>query len=335
MPSASTRSTLSRQWELLKMLPNRGAGMTASQLCQALTDAGHKVSKRTIERDLIDLASIFPICCNDKSSPYGWHWMPNRAVELPGIAVSEALTLRLVEDYIRPLMPALMLKGLESRFHQAREKLSALHNENPTAKWLDKVASVQPDMQMLPPKLDADILETIQTALLDDVQVRCRYYSAHSDHTGDHVLNPLGLVQRSQVTYLVATAAPHSDVRLFALHRVRTAELTANPCVVPEGFTLQQYVDSGAMAFGIPAPIQLKVWLTKDLARLLAETPLSEDMALTDDGEGKLITATVKDTWQLRWWALSHAGSLVVLEPAALREELTKRLESATSQYQS
>lgn len=333
MPAASTRSTLSRQWELLKLLPTRGPGHTSSELRQRLADEGHAVSKRTIERDLAELAGIFPLQCNDKSAPYGWYWMPGRAVDLPGIAVSEALTLRLVEDFIRPLMPSLMLKGLEPRFIQAKEKLEVLQAENPSARWLGKVASVQSGMPMRPPQIDAQVLEAVQMALLNDRQLNCHYYSAHNDHSGDRTLNPLGLVQRSQVTYLVATAAPHTDVRLFALHRMRSAAMTDTPSVAPAGFTLDGYIDSGAMAFGIPTPIDLKAWITRDLARLIVETPLSDDMALTDDGDGKLLTATVKDTWQLRWWALSHAGSLVVMEPASLREELAAKLETAVAMY--
>ena len=56
-------------------------------------------------------------------------------------------------------------------------------------------------------------------------------------------------------------------------------------------------------------------------------------MQLEDDGDGKLLTATVSDTWQLRWWALSHAGSLVVLEPESLRQSLLKQLQEASRMY--
>lgn len=49
MPSASTRSTLSRQWELPRILPIRIPEMTFSQLCQGLADAGHTVSKPVFE----------------------------------------------------------------------------------------------------------------------------------------------------------------------------------------------------------------------------------------------------------------------------------------------
>lgn len=333
VPASSAKNTMARQWELLKLLPGRHPGLTAQEICQRLSGAGYQVSKRTIERDLIDLSQLFPLQCNDKGMPYGWYWMKDRAVDLPGLALGEALTLRLVEDYIRPLVPAEMLTGLESRFRQARQKLQTLHDENTSARWLDKVASVHPELPLLPPQLDSSVLEMVQSALLDERQVQCSYYSAHADRTATHTLNPLGLVQRGQITYLVATAFPHRDVRLWAVHRIRSAEVSRDLCIVPDGFTLKGYIESGAMAFGVPKIIELKAWITNDLARLIGETPLAEDMTLENAGEGKMLSATVPETWQLHWWALSHAGNLVVLSPPEFRSAVKQRLERAQEMY--
>ena len=333
MSASSSNNTLTRQWELLKLLPSRAPGMTSRDICQRLRECGHDVSKRTVERDLALLENIFALSCNQKGKPYGWYWPQERAPALPGIALSEALTLRLLEDYIRPLVPAVMLQGLESRFSHARQKLEVLSEENPSARWLSKVASVHPAMPLLSPQLDAGVVETVQRALLEDNKLACHYYSAHSNRTADHVLNPLGLVQRGQVTYLVATADPHTDVRLFAVHRIRSARQMEQACVAPEGFSLAGYVESEAMAFGTPTPIKLKARVSATIARIISETPLSEDMQLEGEGEERLLTATVKDTWQLRWWALSHAGSLVVLEPEELKQALLEQLQDATKMY--
>lgn len=334
MPATSTRRTLSRQWELLKLLPNRAPGITASEILARLEDSGHSTSKRTVERDLIELSQIFPLQCNDKGTPYGWYWTPGQSSELPGITLGEALTLSLVEDSIRPLIPGFMLKSLEPRFNQARNKLQALSDESASARWVDKVASVQPTLSVMPPEVNPEHLETIQMALLDDRQISSRYYSAHKDLTHELTLNPLGLVQRGQVTYLVGSAEPFDDVRLFVLHRFEHAKLLESPAKKPAGFSLQQYIESGAMQFGIPRQIQLHAWVSDSLARLLHETPLSADMALAHQDDGASLTATVNDTWELKWWILSHAGSIQVHEPIELRRELRARMASGLSLHE-
>ncbi|MHB0765368.1 helix-turn-helix transcriptional regulator [Stutzerimonas sp. NM35] len=327
MPSATSRSTLARQWELLKLLPPKGPGITTIELQTLLSDAGHVTTKRTIERDLVELSRLFPLQCNNKGMPYGWHWMPGKSAELPGITLGEALTLRLVEDSIRPLIPAFMLKALEPRFNLARQKLEAMSEENPSARWLEKVASVQPELTQIPPEVKTDLLETIQQALLNDLQLSCRYYSAHKKQFHNFTLNPLGLVQRAHTSYLIATVEPFDDIRQFVVHRFEEAEILNTPCEKPEGFDLQAYISSGAMQFGTHKKIQFEAWVSEGLARLLQETPISNDMLLIPAEGGSRLAATVNDSWELKWWILSHAGSIRVEQPEYLREEITERLQ--------
>ncbi len=87
MPSHPTRHTIARQWQLLKLLPGRHPGMSSTQLQAALTTVGHTTSKRTVERDLVELAALFPLHCNSKGMPYGWYWQP-------GLSLGEAQQLQ-------------------------------------------------------------------------------------------------------------------------------------------------------------------------------------------------------------------------------------------------
>ena len=97
MAANSTRSTLSRQWELLKLLPSRGPGLTASQITEKLKN-DHGVNKRTVERDLQELSRLFPLQCNDQGKPYGWHWRPGAQLELPGIEPATKIALICTND---------------------------------------------------------------------------------------------------------------------------------------------------------------------------------------------------------------------------------------------
>lgn len=330
MSAAATRSTLARQWELLKLLPSRLPGASASELQNRLQEAGFPASKRTVERDLTELSRLFPIQCNNKGVPYGWYWESGRSIDLPGITLSDALTVCLVEGSIKPLMPSSMLKSLEPRFSQARSKLEALGESNPAARWMEKVATVQPDLSLLPPSVDPQVLEVVQEALLADSQLSCHYYSAHRDKEHHFTLNPLGLIQRSNTTYLIATVEPFDDIRQFVLHRFRKVSKLEIACNRPEGFSLAGYISQGAMQFGDCEPIELRAWISDDLARLVRETPIAGDMRLTVDeqGEGEILEATVLNSWELLWWLLSHSGKIRVLAPEVLREAVLARLEA-------
>lgn len=334
MPSATTRATLSRQWELLRQLPSRSPGITTAELVVRLKDAGFSISKRSIERDLNELSLIFPLERNDRSIPYGWYWAANACVELRGLSVSEALSLALVEEAVRPLLPGSMLKGLDARFSHARQKLETLSSENKAARWLDKVASVRPDMNMQAPEVPDSILETVQKALLEEHQLQCQYYSAHSDRTVELTLNPLALIQRGQVAYLIATAHPFTDIRQYAVHRFRQAHVLETAAEGLDSFDLQHYLRSDALQFGSAEKIELQAWISSNLARLVRETPLSSDMQLTLLDDGHRLTATVSNSWSLRWWLLSQGNDLIVEQPLALRELIARTLSDAAAQYQ-
>ena len=124
MPAKSTRHTLHRQWELLKLLPTRGAGATAKELCESLTQQGYKISKRQVERDLGDLMEVFPIDCNDDGIPFGWRWVKDAQVDIPGIGMAEALSIKLMEDSISLLLPKAIINSLKPRLQQAEKLLN-------------------------------------------------------------------------------------------------------------------------------------------------------------------------------------------------------------------
>ena len=334
MPSAKSHSTVSRQWELLKHLPKRESGITVTELLTRLESSGFKISRRTVERDLIDLSLVFPLQCNDDITPQAWYWTPGVNVELQGITLTEALSLTLVADAIRPLLPASMLSVLEPRFVHARQKLKGLEDDSPAARWLEKVASVRPDLNLQAPNIDPELLEALQRALINERQVKCQYYSAHTDKLSEMTLNPLAMVQRGLVTYLIATAHPYTDVRQFAVHRFRIVDLLDKSVEGLQGFDLSAYLASDALQFGTPAKIQFQAWVSERQARLIRETPLSPDMTLEQLEDGYRVRSTLSNTWQLHWWILSQGDAMVVEQPADLRTQIGETLQRAAAAYQ-
>lgn len=333
MPSDTTRNTLIRQWELLKLLPKRGTGKTAKDLAVTLNDAGFKVSKRQIERDLATLSGPFPLDCKDQSIPYGWKWMDGRSADLPGLTVAEALSMKLVEDTLKPLLPKSVLTSLEGNFKQAQEKLAALDEENPNVQWANKVRTVQPTLPLLPPQVNQDVLENVQEALLLNKQLDAEYQSINAEQSSVLTLHPLGLVNRGSVTYLVATTFDYSDVRLYALHRISQASKLNEDVVRPDSFNLDDYINSGALQFGNGKTLHFEAYINDWLAKFLTETPLSADQKLIVDGDKTRLTATVPDSMQLQWWILSHGTGIEVLAPVSLRADIAETLKQAASAY--
>lgn len=334
MSSAKSHVTLSRQWELLNLLPTRGEGKTAAQLKDLLDSQGFKVTKRTVERDLNDLSMVFPIVSDDSKTAHLWRWMDNKDIQLPGISVADAMILQLVEGTLNGILPKVMLQSLNSRFNQAKSKLQALEHSNSNSRLADKIAVVSPALPMIPPATSPALYEAVQQALSKNNQLQATYTALHDQQQKQYLLNPLGLVQRGHITYLVATVGNYQDVRLFALHRFTELTLTDNSLQSPVSFTLQGYLQSGALQFANGEQITLQARVSPYLSQLLQEAPIAADMTLSaTPNEWLLLSATVHDGWQLRWWILSHSSSIEVLEPTSLRQQIVASLRKSFALY--
>lgn len=111
-------------------------------------------------------------------------------------------------------------------------------------------------------------------------------------------MNPLGVVFRDGVVYLVCTLFDYDDVLQLALHRMRSAEPLETPARRPDGFDLAHYVDEGGLNFKLSdTSLALELLLDPETALHLRETPLSQDQVMEDAVDGRArLTATVPDT---------------------------------------
>ena len=93
-------STIIRQWHLLALLPKGPRRVDTATLEALLRARGLVVHRRTIQRDLVELAAVFPIVSDERSKPYGWRWADHadavHAFPAMAAGMSEATEIDLV-----------------------------------------------------------------------------------------------------------------------------------------------------------------------------------------------------------------------------------------------
>lgn len=331
-----TPETLLRQWQTLRMIPRHPRKITASVLCENLSQDGFVVGKRTVERDLQSLAVIFPLVSDERSKPYGWCWQKDApAFDLPGMSNSEAITLLLSREHLRNLLPASTIAQLQPYFALAEQKLSVLEQHSGIAGWQHKVRVIPASQPLLAPKIDEVVQATLHEALLNECQCHITYQKREATEPESYPVHALGLVQRGQVLYLVCTIKTYPHIRILALHRILAAELLSESISKPADFNLDDYISSGAFGWFQKKSIRLKVIFSAEVAIHLYETPLSEDQTMTELPDGRIqLTATVQETLQLRWWLQAFGDAVEVVKPASLRSQIAKELRTALSRYE-
>ncbi len=119
----SVGSTIVRQWHLLTLLPKGPRRIDSAMLEERLRARGLVAHRRTIQRDLVELAGVFPIVSDERSKPYGWRWSDDAELlcaipSLPGAvhgAPEIELVLRVRADAVK-----VVSEGLRGPEGQAR-----------------------------------------------------------------------------------------------------------------------------------------------------------------------------------------------------------------------
>ena len=333
---SNNNDLLLRQWTMLRMIPRFPRKVTAREMMEKLEDQGFKVTKRTIERDLQWVSTIFPLVSDEREKPYGWSWAKDAPTfDLPGLSQSEALVFKMAQQYLVKLMPTNMLTQLEPYFAAADKSLNETAHASQLSKWQEKIAVAFPGQPLLAPNIDSEILIKLESALLEERQIEIEYYSRQDKSASPYTVHPLGIVLRGQISYLVCTIFDYQDIRMLAMHRITNAEKLNEQSNRPEKFSLQEYANSSVFGFNNNGLIDLKLKFTQEAGQHLFETPLNDTQTIEETNSGEiLVNAKIADNAQLRWWILGFGGQVEVIEPNSLRQDISKVCKSLSKIYE-
>ena len=286
---AETADTLYRHWLMLKMIPRRGRISTNVIRDRLELDHGIPTTLRTVQRDLRSLSRPFPLVC-DEAKPQGWSWKRDaQLLDIPNMDPQTAMAFRLVEKFLKHLVPRTTLTAIAPFFDHAGTVLEHCTDHHSCA-WPDKVRVISRSELLQPPHVDSAVADTLYDALYEGRRCRVEYQPKGDGPVKGYELNPLGLVFVDKVPYLVATVGQYHDIRQMPLQRFRTVVLLDTPAVIPPGFTLQGYIDSGEFHYVVGGePIILQFRMAADRAKHLEETPLADDQIVTP-GEDDTVT---------------------------------------------
>lgn len=310
-----------RRHAMRKLIPRAREGkIDAVTLRDRLAAMGFEVDLRTIQRDLLTMAMEEPLC-SDEARPKGWWWSKDAQPELfPPMDPQLALSFKLIEAHLKPLLPHATLDALSPWFEQATQILNS--RPTPLQRWQDKVAVVPRGQPLLPPKIRPACQEAVYDAVLRERQIEVTYETRSAARTKRYLLHPVGLVLKAPVTYLIATCWDYDEPKQFALHRIVKASVRDESAQVPKGVSLKAYLAEGKMELRVGPPIKLVARFAAGTAQHLEETPLSRDQTMEALPDGWVrMTASVADTMALRWWLRGFGPHVEVESPSRLLDD--------------
>lgn len=319
-------------FELIALLPRSPEKRSTPELLSRLGAAGHTLTARSLQRRLASLSLTHPVVCDDRSKPFGWSIAPSAPANLGVMSTQEALALKLAQRYLSDALPSEVLDDLKQYFRQADGKL---REESLYRAWLGKVRLIPASQPLLKPAVARNVLSGAYAGVLRGTVLNVTYRQRDAERAKTYDIEPLAIVVRGSVTYLVAQFPWARDVTLMALHRFSSVRQTDSKIRQPLHFDLDKFIESGALGF-YPTPSQdVHVRFYDGAGSHLEETPLDADQRLEirDDGEIDLFVA-LPVTEQFKWWLLAFGDRAEVIAPRTLRQEIHQRLMAAASRYQ-
>src|SRR5262249_7026794 len=179
-------------------------------------------------------------------------------------------------------------------------------------------------------------LPVLQEAIWQERKLAMTYGRGGGCDPVDRLVDPLGLVAKGSVWYLVAGV--EAEIRSYVVSRIRAATVTTEAAVRPDGFDLEAYWQQSAAVFTRSLP-QYRA-LVRVAPEVLPRLGYAGRFARIED-----VNPPGPDGWSEVWmrfqfeyeaceYILSFGDRIIALEPAGLKEkviELARRAIASNS----
>lgn len=191
-----------------------------------------------------------------------------------------------VKDYVRALGESMLNKALSSsRYAQVWASMRTPGGQPLLAeKYFREVSDSQ---RLKPAQIKPEVLQAVLAALIQRQTLRVRYQKPYLDAERlTYTLHPQGLLQRGPILYLYALKDAETTTKMFALHRMVSADLLQERAHDDPEFDLDKRIHDGDADYGRGEKIQLKLLVRGYIHQLLLDCPLSEDQQIVEiDGD--------------------------------------------------
>jgi predicted DNA-binding transcriptional regulator YafY len=178
-------------------------------------------------------------------------------------------------------------------------------------------------------------LGVIYEAIWHERRLRLVYARADGAQV-ERSVDPLGLVAKGPVWYLVAAAAP-GELRTYRVSRVRSAQMLEEACAVPESFDLAAYWEdskqrlvAGVPRFGVC--LRAEPYVVGEFKSAARWSRVESVGAPEADGRVRVAMQFELEE-DVCAFVLSFGPRVELLEPEHLRRQVASRLAQASALY--
>lgn len=299
--------------------------ITAGELARRL-----EVSERTIHRDMEALGAAGIPVVAERGAGGGWRLLEEYRTNLTGLNQAEIQALFLSGP------PRLLADlGLDKASDAALIKLLAALPSSGRRGAEDARQRIYVDAGGWgQPEEDVPFLPAIQEAVWRELRLHLTYQRSDGV-TAERVVDPLGLVAKGSVWYLIA--AVEDEIRTYRVARVQHAEILDEPCARPPDFDLAAYWQRSSAQFkaGLPrygATVRVDPAILQRIRQGGRYARIEREYPPDDDGWIRLDVQLEEEHYAVEY-VLGFGPLIEVIAPELLRERIILRAEQVVELY--
>lgn len=285
------------------------------------------LSRATVKRVIADLRDFFHAPIEYKREGNGYVYTQD-VFELPGLWFrgEELAALRAMQELLASVQPGLLEKTLAPA-QRALENL--LEKQGIKTQFNQKIRLLSAAS-----RASGACFETVSQAVLQQQQLKMRYYKRGDNSRSERTVSPQRLVRYRDAWYLDAWCHKADDLRMFALDAIESAELLEQAAqAVPEAALTEQL----ASAYGIfsgKATQTAVLRFNAFRARWISGETWHPDQRQHGQPDGSLdLHVPYHRSEELVMDILRYGGDVEVLSPPDLRAAVQEKLKAAVGLY--
>jgi predicted DNA-binding transcriptional regulator YafY len=184
-------------------------------------------------------------------------------------------------------------------------------------------------------RVDEAIFHKVLHALFNEAPIEITYYTPHKHELTERMIKPLHLFCYMGSWHLIAFCTLKSDLRDFALSRIKTIKAGPKSFVLPENLPrIRDYIrkNFGLLSGGESIEVCLK--FTPEISSWISEQVWFSGQEVSADKDGSLcLRFPVADFGEIKREILKYGSSVEVLAPEELRAEIRSEIKRMGKVY--
>jgi predicted DNA-binding transcriptional regulator YafY len=244
----------------------------------------------------------------------------------PGITTEEVAALFVARQLVAPLRRSSIGAGLDrlwSRVTSVRGRAGKLIPDEPV--WFRTRAPLSIDYER-----HRETISILETALGEHRVVRCEYTSGKGESTSrDLEPGELYWEPRVEALYLIAYCRLRLDVRVFAVHRIRSIALSRETFHSRAEVSSRQALHAAFRVWRSDHVVTARVHVRRPQADRLAERSWHSSQRMESVTDGVIFTFKIAGYEEIENWVLGLGSSAHVLAPRELADRVAREHEAA------